>query len=137
MSESLNSSFYKVKDLPNFIRKWRNPFGGFYFRSFSLWLCALLFMVLSMGNLGCRSRSSRVVQQQRAIEKRKEEKRKQQQAIYQKTLDHHQSMQGEDGKRRLEEAKKHRKQLDKQQGKSTSWFKRLFIKDKGGCGPSK
>ena len=126
-----------VQDLLDFIRKRRNTFGGFCFRSFCLWLCTLLFIVFSVGNLGCRSRSSRVVQQQRAIEKRKEEKRKQQQAIYQKTLDHHQSMQGEDGKRRLEEAKKHRKQLDKQQGKSTSWFKRLFIKDQGGCGPRK
>jgi hypothetical protein len=123
--------------LPEFIRKRRNPFYRVSSSAFTLWLCVLLVLLSSFGNLGCKTRGSRVKQQQKAIEKRKAEKHKQQQAIYEKTLDHHQALQGDNGKRRLEEAKEHRKKLDKHQGKPTSWFKRLFTKDQRGCGPGK
>jgi hypothetical protein len=118
-----------------FIRKWRLSFLGFNFRPFFLWLCIVGLLGSMLASSGCRTRTSRVKQQQKAIEKRKEEKRKQQQEVYTKTLEHHRNIQGNDGKRRLEEAQKHRNELDKRLGKNTSWLKRLFSKDKGGCGP--
>lgn len=137
MLNSQKSTLYNEMGLQKFLRKRITPYQWFHLHDFNLWLCVLLVVIFSFGNFGCRTRGARVKQQQKAIEKRKEEKRKQQQEIYEKTLEHHQSMQGNDGKRRLEEANKHRKKLDKHQGKSSSWFKRLFTSEKGGCSPAK
>ena len=69
----------------------------------------MLILIILLVSPSCRTQGSRVKKQQKAIEKRKEEKLRQQQQVYNKTLENHKNIQGEQGKQRLLEAEKHKK----------------------------
>jgi hypothetical protein len=97
-----------------------------------LYYLMLILIVMSVSS-SCRTQGSRVKKQQKAIEKRKEEKLRQQQQVYNKTLENHKNIQGEQGKQRLLEAEKHKKALNKSIGKNQSFFRRLFSKKSAGC----